>query len=167
MTFVPTTARFLSPQTEIWHSMNAMGHTCVSNFVHCVFSTRERQPVIAAERLPRLCEYFNGIASGEGFDLIQAGGVADHVHILFLLPPKYPLAQAVQKLKGGSSRWMGPEFAWQEGYGAFSVSPSQVPVVRQYIRDQESHHRKRTFEEEFVALLRHCGVTYDARYVFG
>jgi putative transposase len=62
---------------------------------------------------------------------------------------------------------MGPGFAWQEGYGAFSVSPSQVPVVRQYIRTQQAHHQKRSFEEEFVALLRHCGAEFDARYVFG
>ena len=144
-----------------------MGHTYANNFIHCIFSTRERQPLIAGERLPRLCQYFNGIAKGEGFDLIEAGGTADHIHLLFLLPPKYPLAQAVQKLKGGSSHWMGPEFAWQEGYGAFSVSPSQLPVVRRYIRNQEEHHRRRGFEEEFVALLRHCGMECDARHVFG
>jgi REP element-mobilizing transposase RayT len=144
-----------------------MGHTYASNYIHCIFSTKERKPLIAPERLPGLCDYFGGIAKGEGFTLIEAGGITDHVHLLFLLPAKYPLAEAVQKLKGGSSRWMGPEFAWQEGYGAFSVSPSQVRVVRQYIRNQEAHHQKRNFEEEFLTLLRHCGVEYDARYVFG
>ena len=144
-----------------------MGHTYASNYIHCIFSTNERQPLIAADRLPGLCNYFGGIAKGEGFTLIEAGGAADHVHLLFSLPAKVPLAQAVQKLKGGSSHWMGPEFAWQEGYGAFSVSPSQVPVVRRYIRNQEMHHRKRNFEQEFLALLQHSGVEYDAQQVFG
>lgn len=167
MTFVPAATQFSSRRMPIRRKMNTMGHTYAMNFVHCVFSTRDRRPLIAPERLPRLCEYFNGIATNEGFNLIQAGGTANHVHLLVLLPPKYPLAQAVKKLKGGSSRWMGPEFGWQEGYGAFGVSPSQVPAVRQYIRNQERHHRQRTFEEEFVALLDHCGVTYDPRYVFG
>jgi len=108
-----------------------------------------------------------GIARGEGFPLIAAGGTANHIHLLFILPASYSLAQAVQKLKGSSSRWMGRGFSWQEGYGAFSVSASQVPVVKKYIENQEEHHRKRNFEEEFVALLRNCGIEYDERYVFG
>ncbi len=144
-----------------------MGHVYARNFIHCIFSAKERQPLISPERLSGLCDYFGGIGKGEGFQVIEAGGTVDHVHLLLLLPAKYPLAQAVQKLKGASSHWMGPEFAWQEGYGAFSVSPSQVPVLRRYIRDQGEHHRKRNFEEEFVALLHHCGVEYDARHVFG
>jgi putative transposase len=144
-----------------------MGHSYASNYIHCVFSTRERKPLIAAERRGGLYAYLAGIAKSEGFRLIEAGGTADQVHLLFLLPAVCPLAEAVQKLKGGSSRWMGPEFTWQEGYGAFSVSPSQVAVVQGYIRNQEEHHRKRNFEEEIVALLRHCGVTFDARYALG
>lgn len=144
-----------------------MAHTYASNFIHCIFSTKERKPLIAADRMPDLYAYLGGIARSEGFSLIAAGGTADHVHLLFILPATQPLATVVQKLKGGSSRWMGPNFAWQEGYGAFSVSPSQVPVVKEYIRKQEQHHRKRHFEEEFTALLRSCGIEYDARYVFG
>jgi putative transposase len=99
--------------------------------------------------------------------LVASGGTANHIHLLFVLPASYSLALAVQKLKGSSSRWMGHGFSWQEGYGAFSVSPSQVSVVKRYIQDQEEHHRKRDFEEEFVALLRNCGIEYDERYVFG
>jgi hypothetical protein len=87
--------------------------------------------------------------------------------LLFVLPASYTLANAIQKLKGGSSRWMGKGFSWQEGYGAFSVSPSQVPAVKKYLQNQEEHHRTRNFEEEFVALLRSCGIEYDGRYVFG
>jgi REP element-mobilizing transposase RayT len=144
-----------------------MAHTYACNFIHCVFSTKDRRSLIPAVRAVELYAYLGGIARGEGFSLVAAGGTANHIHLLFLLPASYPLAGAVQKLKGSSSRWMGHGFSWQEGYGAFSVSPSQVPVVKRYILNQEEHHRKRDFEQEFVALLRSCGIEYDERYVFG
>jgi REP element-mobilizing transposase RayT len=144
-----------------------MAHTYASNFIHCVFSTKDRCPLIPAARTAQLHAYLVGIAHGEGFSLVASGGTTNHIHLLFVLPASYPLARAVQKLKGSSSRWMGHGFSWQEGYGAFSVSSSQVPVVKRYIQNQEEHHRKRNFEEEFVALLRNCGIEYDERYVFG
>ncbi|HEV2137075.1 MAG TPA: transposase [Terracidiphilus sp.] len=144
-----------------------MAHTYASNFIHCVFSTKDRHSLIPAARTTELYAYLGGIARGEGFSLIAAGGTANHVHLLFVLPASIALAPTVQKLKGSSSRWMGHGFSWQEGYGAFSVSPSQVPVVKRYIQNQEEHHRKRNFEEEFVSLLRNCGIAYDERYVFG
>ena len=144
-----------------------MSHTYASNFVHCVFSTKDRAASIPAKRVPELYAYLDGIAKGEGFSLAAVGGTANHVHLLIVLPATSTLGSAMQKLKGSSSRWMGRGFSWQEGYGAFSVSSSQVPVVKKYIRNQEEHHRKRSFEEEFVALLRHCGIEYDERFVFG
>jgi REP element-mobilizing transposase RayT len=144
-----------------------MAHTYANNFIHCVFSTKDRLPLIPASRTAELYAYLGGIARGEGFSLIAAGGTANHIHLLFVLPASCSLAQAVQKLKGSSSRWMGDGFAWQEGYGAFSVSPSQISVVKRYIQSQEEHHRKRNFEEEFVVLLRNCGIQHDERYVFG
>jgi len=144
-----------------------MGHTYASNFVHCVFSTKNRRPLIERERRQGLYAYFGGISKGEGFTLIEAGGIENHVHLLIALPADHSLAHAVQKLKGSSSHWMGPGFSWQQGYGAFSVSPSQVEVVKKYIQNQEIHHRKRTFEDEFLALLRSCGISYDPQYVFG
>jgi len=144
-----------------------MAHTYASNFIHCVFSTKDRLPLIPAARTAELHAYLGGIARGEGFSLMAAGGTANHVHLLFALPASYSLAHAVQKLKGSSSRWMGSGFSWQEGYGAFSVSPSQIEVVTRYIESQEAHHRKRNFEQEFVALLRNCGIAYDERFVFG
>lgn len=144
-----------------------MAHTYAANFIHCVFSTKDRRPLIPAARATELYAYLGGIARGEGFSLLAAGGTENHVHLLFLLPASCPLANAVQKLKGSSSRWLGPGFSWQEGYGAFSVSPSQLPVVKRYIQNQEEHHRKRNFEQEFIALLRSCGIEYDERYVFG
>ena len=144
-----------------------MAHTYSSNFIHCVFSTKERRELISADRTTELFAYFGGIVRGEGFSLIAAGGTANHVHLLFMLPASYPLAQAVQKLKGSTSRWMGQGFSWQEGYRAFSVNPSQVPVVKKYIQNQEAHHQKRSFEEEFVTLLCNSGIAYDEHFVFG
>jgi putative transposase len=144
-----------------------MAHTYASNFIHCIFSSKDRKPLIAADRKTDLYAYLGGIARSEGFALVAAGGTADHVHLLFILPATQSLAVIVQKLKGSSSHWMGKGFSWQEGYGAFSVSPSQVPVVKTYIQGQEQHHRKQSFEEEFTALLRNCGIEYDPRYVFG
>lgn len=144
-----------------------MPHTYAANFIHCIFSTKDRRSLISAARTTELYAYLGGIARGEGFSLIAAGGTANHVHLLFLLPASFSLAHAVQKLKGSSSRWLGHGFSWQEGYGAFSVSPSQVPVVKKYIQNQEQHHLTRNFEEEFVSLLRHCGIEYDERFVFG
>jgi REP element-mobilizing transposase RayT len=144
-----------------------MAHTYASIFVHCVFSTKDRRPLISAARAPELYAYLSGIAHGEGFSLIAAGGTANHVHLLIALPAPKTLATAVQKLKGSSSRWMGRGFSWQEGYGAFSVSPSQIPLAKKYIQNQAEHHSKRTFEQEFVALLRNSGIAYDEQYVFG
>ena len=144
-----------------------MAHTYASKFIHCIFSTKDRRPLIQAARMSELYAYLGGIARSEGFSLIAAGGTANHVHLLFVLPAPHSLAHSVQKLKGSSSRWMGNGFSWQEGHGAFSVSPSQVPVVKRYIQNQEEHHRRQDFEREFVTLLRSCGIDYDERYVFG
>jgi len=144
-----------------------MAHTYTSNFIHCIFSTKERMPLIPADRLSALCSYFSGIAKGEGLVLVLAGGTANHVHLLLSLSADIALATAMQKLKGSSSHWMGPGFSWQQGYGAFSVSPSQVPVVKAYIEKQEEHHRRQSFEDEFTQLLRSCGIVYDPQYVFG
>ena len=144
-----------------------MAHTYASNFIHCIFSTKERKAILSADRIADLYAYLGGIARSEGFTLVAAGGTANHVHLLIILPPAVSLATAIQKLKGSSSRWLGKGFAWQEGYGAFSVSPSQVPVVKRYIANQDAHHRKHSFEEEFTTLLRVCGVEFDPQFVFG
>jgi putative transposase len=150
----------------LYHS--DMPHTHASNLVHCVFSTKHR-----ANRIPHpdaLCRYISGIAKAKHITLLAAGGTANHLHLLIALPPAMPLAQAMRDLKGNSSRMlseMGQRFSWQEGYGAFSVSHSQRQVVADYIANQEPHHHKWTFEQEFVALLRKAGIEYDPRFVFG
>jgi putative transposase len=120
-----------------------MAHTYVNNFVHCIFSTKERANIIPDNKREQLWAYFTGIAKNADFATLAVGGTANRVHVLILLPASIPLAEAVKKLKGSSSKWMGPHFCWQEGYGAFSVSPSQLPAVKDYIAGELEHHKRR------------------------
>jgi REP element-mobilizing transposase RayT len=146
-----------------------MPNSLVANFVHCVFSTKSRRDSIPIEIQPRLYAYLGGIARKLEFDLLIPGGTKNHIYLLIALPPTLRLAEAIQKLKANSSRWMreqGVAFEWQEGYGAFSVSPSQLPAVRSYIRNQAEHHRRRSFEEEVQALLERSGVKFDREKLF-
>jgi REP element-mobilizing transposase RayT len=147
-----------------------MSHSYSSNRVHVIFSTKGRAKIISDELQPKLWAYMAGIAKKQGFDAIIIRGVQDHVHVLLLLPPTMPLAKAIQFLKGSSSKWLnknGEQFAWQEGYGAFSVSASQIDEVTRYIKNQAAHHAKRSFEEEFLEFLKRYGVAYDPAHVLG
>ena len=144
-----------------------MGHTFATNLVHVVFSTKQRCNTIPRDRMAALTSYIEGLARAEGFGVIVVGGMPNHLHALLSIPPKKSLSEIVQKLKGNTSRWMGPQFSWQEGYGAFSVSPSHADLVSAYIRGQAEHHKIRDFEQEFIALLKKCGVDFDPRFVFG
>ena len=120
----------------------------------------------------RLWPFMGGIARQNKMKALEIGGIEDHVHILLSLPSTMPVSKALQLIKGGSSKWVHetfPEhrlFAWQENYGAFSVSVSQLDAVAQYIRNQQEHHRKATFREEFVALLDKHAIPYDERYLW-
>ena len=144
----------------------------VSNLMHCTFSTKERLQLINAELEDRLFPYIGGIARENQMKALAIGGAPDHIHALLSLPATISFAKAVQLIKGGSSKWVNDtfakhrRFAWQEGYGAFSVSPSQLARTIAYINNQKEHHRKRTFEEEFIQLLDKHGIAYDKRYVF-
>ena len=148
-----------------------MSHTYISNLVHCVFSTKLRRNLIPAEIQPELWSFLGGIARKNGFKALMVGGTANHVHILLSLQATMPVAKALQLVKGASSRWMNERhthgFAWQEGYGAFTVGISQKNHTMEYIRTQAAHHRKRSFEEEFVAFLKKHGIEYDPQYVWG
>jgi REP-associated tyrosine transposase len=138
-----------------------VSHAFVKNHIHLVFGTKDRKTIIAKDIQPELWSYLAGICRNQGMAAIAINGMADHAHVLFHLPPIIPLAKAVQLLKANSSKWMnehGRRFAWQEGYSAFSVSISNTPVVARYIRDQEQHHRKMTFEQEYRALLQRHGI---------
>jgi putative transposase len=149
-----------------------MSHSFVSNLMHCTFSTKERYPWIEAELELRLWPYIGGIARKNRMKALAIGGTFDHVHALLSLPSTMSFAKAVQLIKGGSSKWIHDEyvklrrFEWQEGYGAFSVSASQVARTITYIERQKEHHRKRTFQEEFIKLLDKHNIDYDQRYVF-
>jgi len=148
---------------------DTMSHTYSSNRVHVIFSAKARANSISEELQPKLWAYMAGIAKKQGFDAIIIGGIQDHVHALVLLPPTMPLSKAVQFLKGSSSKWLnenGKGFAWQEGYGAFSVSASQNGDVIRYIKNQ-AHHAKRSFEQEFQELLKKYGIAYDPAHVLG
>ena len=148
------------------------GMAYISSYHHCVFSTKARRPLIKTELCERLWPFLGGIARQNKMKAIEIGGVEDHVHILLSIPATMSIAKAVQLVKGGSSKWVHEtfpehrEFAWQTKYGAFSVSESRVESVFEYIRSQPDHHRKMTFQEEFVALLKKHRVEYDERYLW-
>jgi putative transposase len=147
-----------------------MAHSYSRIHIHLIFSTKERRNFISKELQPLLWAYIAGICKKYEMIAVAIGGTENHVHILFHLSPKISLAKAVQHIKANSSKWMGEqgiEFAWQEGYGAFSVSSSNLDQVAGYICNQEAHHRKFSFEEEFRALLKKHGVEYDPKYVMG
>jgi REP element-mobilizing transposase RayT len=137
-----------------------------AHIVHVVFSTKDRRKLIPTETQARTWAYMARICETEHFLPLEIGGMDDHCHALIQIPAKMTLADAVQDLKAKSSLWLGRNFHWQRGYGAFSVSQSNVKAVIQYIRNQERHHKKMTFEEEFIALLEKHGIPYDPKYVF-
>jgi REP element-mobilizing transposase RayT len=146
-----------------------MANTYVANFVHLIFSTKNRRETIPPELQEQLWAYMVGIGNNLKIKSLAVGGTTNHVHLLLGLPPTVTVAEAVQKLKANSSRWLGEHeiaFQWQEGYGAFSVSSSLLDTVQKYIRNQAEHHHKRSFEEEFRALLDKSGVAYDAGGLF-
>ncbi len=147
-----------------------MSHTYAQNVVHVVFSTKDRRKTISAEFRPKVWAYSAGICKKQGIFVHTIGGMEDHAHFLIQVPPVMSLAKAVATIKSNSSRWANEEglkLAWQQGYAAFSVSASIVPAVVRYIQNQEAHHRKISFDEEFLILLRKHGVEFDPKFVLG
>ena len=150
-----------------------MANSFTSLFVHVVFSTKDREPWLKRRVRDRLFAYIGGVANESKHRPVCVGGVADHVHALLCLPPSVSVSRAAQLIKGSSSRWIHEtfpsmrSFAWQEGYGAFSVGVSQVPATKAYIARQAEHHRKVSFQEEYLAFLRKNRIEYDERYVWG
>lgn len=145
-----------------------MAHTFATLNTHIVFGTKNREPMIT--NADEMHAYLGGIVRGLGGTALKVGGIADHVHLLVRFKPTLALADAVEQIKGSSSKWMNEHmptrFRWQKGYSAFSVSPSAVDAVIRYIARQAEHHRRVTFAEEYLAFLKECGVEYDERYVF-
>ena len=147
-----------------------MSHTYAQNVIHVVFSTKDRRKLLSGEIRSQMWAYTTGICKKLDILVLAVGGMEDHIHFLLQIPPTLALAKAVLAIKSNSSRWAGEEglkFAWQQGYGAFSVSRSNVPVVVRYIQNQEAHHKKMNFDAEFLALLKRHGMEFDPKFVFG
>ncbi len=149
-----------------------MSHSFISQLLHCVFSTKERRPMITPELPPRLFQYIGGNARENKIKLLAAGGVDDHVHLLISMPSTINISKAMQLIKGGSSKWIHETFPghrlfeWQEGYGAFSIGISDMDRTVKYINDQAEHHGKMDFKTEFLIFLKKHGIEYDERYIF-
>jgi REP element-mobilizing transposase RayT len=137
---------------------------------HVVYATKERAPLITSDLKSRLHEYLGGIVKGLGCVPIEINGMAEHVHLLVRIRPTISVSEFLSKLKSSSSGWGKRQtkgrFAWQAKYGAFTVSESQLGRVRQYIKDQEKHHRKMSFEEEFEALLNGNRIEFEKQYLW-
>ena len=138
---------------------------------HIVYATKERAPLITTTLRPRLHEYLGGTVRGLGGVALEVNGVVDHVHILAKVRPTISVSEFLSKLKSGSSGWAKRQtagrFGWQARFAAFTVSESQVERVRRYIRNQQEHHRKHSFQEEFEALLRANNINYDEAHLWG
>ena len=149
-----------------------MAQTLVSLLVHVVFSTKNREPFITSEIEPELFAYIGGIVKNNESRLLDAGGTADHIHLLVSLSKNVALSPLMKDVKKDSSSWIKSKgrhfrnFHWQDGYGAFSLGRSDVPELKKYIGGQKEHHRKRTFNEELVELLEELGIAYDERYLW-
>ncbi len=136
---------------------------------HIVFATKHRTPLITDDLQTRLYKYVGGIIRAKKGHLIELGGVADHIHLLTHLSPKFSISDTTRDIKGSSSAWVnsdGPSdqhFEWQKGYGAFTVSYSNCHAVQRYIQNQTEHHRVRSFEEEYIEFLQQHQITFERR----
>ena len=141
-------------------------------YVHITFGTKNRQNLIDDSVQDSLYEYLGGICKGLECNPVKIGGYKNHVHILCLLSRKVAQMKLLEELKKQSSKWIKTKgdrysgFYWQDGYGIFSVNPTQIDVVTEYISNQKKHHRKMTFKEELLAFLKKYGIDYDERYLW-
>jgi putative transposase len=140
--------------------------------IHVVFSTKDRAPALDSSVRPALYAYLATVVRNADCECYRVGGVSDHVHLAIRLSRTITTAKLVEELKTSSSKWLKTQspalaaFAWQRGYGAFSVGASDLEALRQYIDNQEEHHRKRTFQDEYRVILTKYGIEYDERYVW-
>ena len=147
-----------------------MANTYTQISIHAVFAVKARENIITKEWRDDLHKYISGIIGDEGAKSLAVGGWKDHVHVLFGLQPVLSISELLKKIKANSSRWINEQhfvkgkFQWQEGYGAFSYSRSQRDPVIKYIMNQEEHHCKQTFKEEYLAMLKNFKVEYDEKY---
>jgi putative transposase len=147
-----------------------MSHTSGNISLHLIFSTRQRRPLIKPEFQSELFAYLGGIVREMDGPALIINGTADHVHMLVRIRPAHAAAEIARVVKANSSHWIhekfSADFAWQTGYGVFSVSESNVFAVSKYIATQEEHHKKHSFQDEFLAFLRKNGIAYDEKYLW-
>jgi REP element-mobilizing transposase RayT len=149
-----------------------LGHTSANVLVHFIFSTRQRTSLIHPDIEPDLHSYLGGIVREMGGAALAINGCSDHIHMLVRVPPVHSIAEVARVVKANSSRWVHERwpqhrrFGWQTGYGAFSVSESNVVAVTKYVAGQHEHHKKTSFQEEFVAFLKKNGIAYDEPYIW-
>ena len=149
-----------------------MANTYTQIYIQMVFAVSGRRCLIKQSFKEDLYKYISGTIRNEGQKLISIGGMPDHVHLLIGLKPNLALSDLVKAVKTGSSnlvnskRWVKGKFSWQEGFGGFSYSRSQIPTVARYIENQAAHHAKRSFKQEYLALLRKFDIAFDDRYLF-
>ncbi|MDR1729844.1 MAG: IS200/IS605 family transposase [Prevotellaceae bacterium] len=149
-----------------------MANTYTQIHIHSVFAVQNRLALIKTDWQDRLYQYIIAIIQNHGHKVLSIGGMPDHVHVLFGFRPTQSLSELMQQVKRNSSEWINKEklalgkFSWQEGYGAFSYSKSQITQVAKYIENQEEHHKKKTFIEEYRKILEDFGLEYNERYIF-
>lgn len=149
-----------------------MAHTYSQIYIHIIHSTGHREPIIGSEFRSELCRYITGIVKKKGQKLLAINSVSDHIHYFLALSPDVSISDLVRDIKHFSSCFINEKklcqvkFQWQEGFGAFSHSHSQIDGVVRYIANQEEHHRKHSFQEEYLKILKEFGVSYEMKYVF-
>ena len=150
-----------------------MANTYINILIHTVFSTKNRESWLSSSLRERLYPYMCGIARENSLKVLCIGGTDNHIHILLSLDSTTSIAKAMQFIKGGSSKWIHetfPElrlFSWQEGYGAFSIGISNVDETKKYIENQEKHHSKESFRDEYLKFLRKNNIDFDEKYLWG
>jgi putative transposase len=149
-----------------------MANTFSQIYIQTVFAVSDRQSLIKPQFKEDLFKYITGIVTNQGQKLISINGMADHIHILIGLKPSMALADLVRNIKADSSthvnknKWVRGKFSWQEGYGAFSYGHSQLETIIRYIQNQEKHHKRRSFKNEYLTLLRKFDIAFEDKYVF-
>ena len=150
-----------------------MAHTYSNMLFHVIWSTKERYPWISDELKSRLYGYIHRSAEDQGTKIMSMNGMPDHIHALIQAKPSVCISELMRDIKTGSSKWVRTNFpqknnfCWQDGYGVFSVSESSVPALKAYIENQEQHHKKKSFEDEFKEFLKVHQIAYDERFVVG
>ena len=149
-----------------------MANTYTQIHIQAVFSVQNRQCIISDSWKNELYKYITGIIKNNKHKPLAINGMPDHIHILFGLRPAQSISDLLQDIKGSSSKWINEKkfvkrkFSWQEGYGAFSYRKSDIPQIINYIRNQQEHHRRKSFTEEYLELLKEFNIDYDERYIF-